>query len=891
MKRTLCVLIFLSLLIVPAFADSIPPDENSTGDYEISASTEASGRKPIWVLREFADVPVDHWFYPALQEYRREGIITGDECGRVYLDRPITEEELHTMLIRYIYASDYEGKEINGAIYGDYTYNRHRAWIDAHEEVHTQMEATIAALGKPVELPEGREAQISRKQSFVFFAIAELSRCEDPAWYFNQFSDEHLGYFARSNAPIYVYGTGQPVAGFFSASDHLHMSPLEIQAANMLMYLGVLDGTEDHTLEPNRIIMRGEGVKLLEGIDNLDASPHVHDTDNGDDGDWGGGAGEYPEPEPKGEPVPIIFVDWDNEQIGTLVSYTNSDIRRQVNDYVAANLVHPDLAGANPCSLAREDNYRGQYSEIPVNGEDYPLTNHIDYAFVQQPFRKEGDRYVQTAGKVDYPWAYGWVACTIDNYQDVWTTLGVGELSGWDGGSFPLGYLAIADLEKGVQPDRRGTVVLKALYQPGPDLVVDGNYTPTTEEPYYTAQHEYKAKITPKMQEEAQPYAVAQDATVDEEVVGIMSANVPFYFNWTWSRVTYIDGKPYGVSRIREPHGKVSWEWFGAEFWPCEPDPNLVYSPETAGQVSLLHGWSDEWLYIKNSPDNLNLHPGSTMCFGMDAVLVDGYQSDWYAGTVRSALMRSQAAHSREAQYETEDSGAVYWSPRKGYYSIKTDVEPWDSMVARLCERIGKEGCYRCEAYKQFDPELGSTPEKEGKDSYLANVQYMLVHDVLRLPKTLSSEYWETHTFTNRNMDAFTTCIHDLEDWITANYPDVNDDEWWCDTWNRYYPFYDNSGWPKDVNHTIKYRIPRISYHQLCLYWDEYYDWYFDGQDEATKPTPLSADAADAIPLDYCTLKDHEGFCPGVKNVAEPALIYEFDELVKEVTELGEEAR
>lgn len=893
MKRTLCLIIFLSVLIVPAYADSTPPSEDSNGDYEINTSTELSGRRPIWVLREFADVPADHWFYPTLQEYRKEGIITGDECGRVWLEQPINEEELHTLLIRYIYSTTFEGTEIGGAIYGDYTYNGHRAWIDAHEEVHTQMEATIAALGKSVELPKGREAKITRKNAFVFYAIAELSRCEDPAWYFGQFSDRHLGYFARSNAPIRTYKTGQPVAGFFSASDHLHMSPLEIQAANMLMYLGVLDGTEEHTLAPDRIIMRGEGVKLLEGIDHVDESPHVEDTDDGDPGDWGGKPGEYPGPEPEPEQpkelVSVVFVDWDNRFIGALPVYADTDIRRQVNDYVAENLVHPALVDADPASLARADNYRGQYSEIPVDGSAYPLTDHIDYAFVQQPFLKVGGRYVQQSGVTDYPWAYGWVACTHQNYKDVWTTLGVAELADWDGVSFHQGTLEIADLQKGIHEQ---SVVLKALYQPGPDLVVDGNYTATTPEPIYTSYWSYGKKVT------KEDYNLAQGLSMEREsdkTNDIISYNTPYFFNWTWARVTYIDGKPYGVSRIREPHGKVYWDFFGAQYWPREPDPNRVYRPDELGQVALYRGYSDEWVKLTDSPDDLCLDPASSGAFGMDAELVEAYQSNWYNGKVRSARMVSQSAHTRQSWLETEDTGAIYWSPQKGYYCIKNVSEPWDSMVARLCERIGKEACYRSGAYKQFDPELAAAPEDMriwGKDVDLTRCQYMMVSDVLRLPKTLSDEYWATNTFTNTEMDAFTMCVWDLEEWITTHHPDVNDDSWWCDTWNKYYNREDISwGWPEEIDHTIKYRIPKISYHQLCLYWEEYYDWYFDGRDEASRPTPLSADTADAIPLNYCTLKAHRDHCPGAKNALEPALIYQFDELVKEISESEEEAQ
>lgn len=208
-------------------------------------------------------------------------------------------------------------------------------------------------------------------------------------------------------------------------------------------------------------------------------------------------------------------------------------------------------------SLSRADNYRGKYPSTPSpdgttdsttvddkanlpNGSEYPLSNKLDYVFFKRPMTHPNEpdyndaKYAGTnasnSGKnhpqyiidmeewakskdwiqktttggsgstgigayydVEHPYAYGWAKCTVDNYEDVWTTLGTtGELSDYDKDSDGNGTakfsdadsnFQIADLEKGLTED---TVFLKAIYEPGEDLLSDSgiNYR-MIKEPYY----------------------------------------------------------------------------------------------------------------------------------------------------------------------------------------------------------------------------------------------------------------------------------------------------------------------------------------------------------------------------------------------------------------------
>lgn len=119
-----------------------------------------------------------------------------------------------------------------------------------------------------------------------------------------------------------------------------------------------------------------------------------------------------------GKGVQILFYDWDDTLLGSLVVDETGDARAEVEAYVEQNMVHPDLrtdvakfsdAKTSPTtswdssvteyaalrdSLRREYSYRGKYayeygkdgdpSYVVDNGEHYPLTNKLDYVFYKR---------------------------------------------------------------------------------------------------------------------------------------------------------------------------------------------------------------------------------------------------------------------------------------------------------------------------------------------------------------------------------------------------------------------------------------------------------------------------------------------------------------------------
>ncbi|SBV91469.1 exported hypothetical protein [uncultured Eubacteriales bacterium] len=209
----------------------------------------------------------------------------------------------------------------------------------------------------------------------------------------------------------------------------------------------------------------------------------------------------------------ITYMDWDDTIIGTQVVPQNADVRALVNDYVRENFVHTDLENnTNYSSVARIDNYRGKYpasgpalAGTPsgiTDGEDFPLTNKLDYVFLKRPME-----YDSTAGAwtqetnaggapvydAAYPYTHGWALCASSGAaENTWTTLGsTGELSNYavnsttgvasfsyDGTGFN-----VADFGAGF--DKR-EIYVKAMYEPGKDLMDNITTYRMVTAPYYT---------------------------------------------------------------------------------------------------------------------------------------------------------------------------------------------------------------------------------------------------------------------------------------------------------------------------------------------------------------------------------------------------------------------
>lgn len=246
----------------------------------------------------------------------------------------------------------------------------------------------------------------------------------------------------------------------------------------------------------------------------------------------------------------VLFYDWDDTLIGVLVVPRNDDARALVNDYVRDNMIHPDLRYSEVpvpgkdtstnqdlvSSLARLNTYRGRHpatgpaedgavdSTVVADGNQYPLTAKIDYAFLKRPIelveRSTNDigepvsvwkQPGETEAKWDYeyPYIYGWALIPDENLTDIqythpenlWTTIGVGELTDYNGASnggyaelnnAPAELTAegqefiIANFDFHENPQAKGTVyAVKALYEPAEDLLFNGNAYRMIAEPYY----------------------------------------------------------------------------------------------------------------------------------------------------------------------------------------------------------------------------------------------------------------------------------------------------------------------------------------------------------------------------------------------------------------------
>lgn len=243
--------------------------------------------------------------------------------------------------------------------------------------------------------------------------------------------------------------------------------------------------------------------------------------------------------------VIIEFFDWDDTQIGALAVLAGQDAREAVNEYVKTHMIHPDLQDdTNYDSMVRLDNYRGKYPTTPMreeegktgpnvveNGENYPLTNKLDYVFFKRPMEKyKGDAlypkpdeseigeektyatkaeyqaalvewyaapWTQVADEEDdtkggwdevYPYTHGWAVIdpkTVHTDSSTWTTLGVGELS-YTGANELGGYhnldgepaeitvsgqeFVLANFDFGAENNNQtpGSVyAVKAIYEPG----------------------------------------------------------------------------------------------------------------------------------------------------------------------------------------------------------------------------------------------------------------------------------------------------------------------------------------------------------------------------------------------------------------------------------------
>lgn len=179
-------------------------------------------------------------------------------------------------------------------------------------------------------------------------------------------------------------------------------------------------------------------------------------------------------------PAVLQFYDWDNTQIGALAVRRGVDVRSDVNRYILYNLIHPALRGnRNYGSLARADTYRGEEpcvspskGDVFADGEKYPLTNKLDYAFYRRAVASNGETgELEQAAlfDADSPYIHGWKQFDPAG-ENIHTALDAGVL--FKGFSF-----------ENITDD---VVCLKAVYEPGEMLNFLDEGVGTWHRPYYT---------------------------------------------------------------------------------------------------------------------------------------------------------------------------------------------------------------------------------------------------------------------------------------------------------------------------------------------------------------------------------------------------------------------
>ena len=217
---------------------------------------------------------------------------------------------------------------------------------------------------------------------------------------------------------------------------------------------------------------------------------------------------------------------------------------------------------------------------------------------------------------LEHPYAYGWALCTQENYEDVWTTLGSeGELISYEVDSDGRGKVTydgeadfrFADLEKGFTVDR---VYLKAVYEPGTELMSSDIFYRMIKEPYYN-------KLN---------YGSASAG-------GAYSADVTFERATTDEKVGDTGNKVRGVTRLRQPYVRqdvtTDLRW--------EEDAGLGVNHDLPNaDMDSAYTNKDKTTYIKIDVTNTEEIPFSLTLSArqnkVDYYIIEAYNTNFVAG-------------------------------------------------------------------------------------------------------------------------------------------------------------------------------------------------------------------------------------------------------------------
>lgn len=326
------------------------------------------------------------------------------------------------------------------------------------------------------------------------------------------------------------------------------------------------------------------------------------------------------------------------------------DARVAVNTYVEKNFIHPDLRYSEHMndadrtdymdSLEREYNYRGKYPydqprpmDDPAgepytrtDGNDYPLTAHLDYAFYKRPTtytivedpdgsltpaddtpaRWTGDEKVEWTAQdmstvtdptvADLPYINGWaVIDDLDDIENVWTTFGVGELAGCDpktgaytteGDSAYFHFADFSDLKNG------DVIYVRACFEPGTDLKPNFTYT-VTGKPILT-RYTYSASTS--------------------------QGGATYAIEYQYERIVEFSDLIYGVSQTRDPVVRVEFE------------PDVASKGVRKGDIDPFYM---EQEVANEDAIDVVLTPAAAIV-SMDYTLVDRYGNNFMSGVKRS---------------------------------------------------------------------------------------------------------------------------------------------------------------------------------------------------------------------------------------------------------------
>lgn len=317
-----------------------------------------------------------------------------------------------------------------------------------------------------------------------------------------------------------------------------------------------------------------------------------------------------------------------------------------------------------------------------TDGANYPLTNKLDYVFLKRPMERKStlsqkplptdaayqtpdgnnktgaqhsqyiadladwntwEQKADTTGAnpvaeydTENPFAYGWALCTRSNYKNVWTTLGTAgeltyngaatggynELNGAPGQIIfdPNGQsdeFIIADLEKGTT----GPIYLKAIYEPGTELMLRTYNYRMISNPYYN-------KLN---------YGAASAG-------GAYSADVTFERATTEVKAGDTGNKVRGVARMRDPYVRqdvttdLRWEedaTLGVNHDLTNADMNSAYTDK------------DKSTFIKVEVTNTDEVPFALTLSArqnkVDYYLIEAYGMNFVAGGTRTAKDNSRS--------------------------------------------------------------------------------------------------------------------------------------------------------------------------------------------------------------------------------------------------------